>query len=365
MKSCLLFIYTNKVFSQLISQIKHLPGHKFIEQEPQTINLNNLNVEVVSSDASGIGKSHYIRQYATNKNREYVYFSLGGDISREDIMNRLCSINSINPNVVFHLDLVQTKKLDMLKDFLFSFLVLRFISQQGKLFYFNEKMEIKIEIPYGFVDFLEQYNILKLFKINKLLKSKMPPLDIPNNILSDIQIVCINLDFLKKNKINDNNIYIEGLSKIKFNELTEKEKLNYIEAKVLSTERCIELIKKYFYITTPTFYQINSFVSVLADQLRYFTVNFYLEKTILFENAMSRSKTYLYKIRQFIIESIIEITKFFTEGAYNNVIQSQDIAYKSQTADYNQEEAERIAINKLTERKVVSFSQIKSSDTTS
>ena len=118
---------------------------------------------------------------------------------------------------------------------------------------------------------------------------------------------------------------------------------------------------EYFYIKKPTFYQLKSFIAILADQFRYFTRNFYLEKSNLFDNASNLNKPYLKEIRQFIINSIIKITKFFTEGAYDSLMQSQNVAYKSIQPNYDQDDAEKQAIHKLTERKVVSFSQIKPS----
>ena len=357
MKSCLLFLYTN-TSDQLIIQIKKLVGHQFIEENFDKIDLTKENITVVSSDASGIGKSHWIRDKNNSNKKKYVYFPLGGEITREEVIQCLKDKEINNPNTLLHIDLVDSKKVEVMRDFLFSFLILHYFPYNEHIVYLNENIQIMVEVPFGFVDFLQQYSILKEFQQHKMSKDKLPEITIPGNPLTNIQIVCMYLDLYDKNEIDKYNLFIERLTNA---EITKKNKEYYFQGKIIERKRALALLAKYYNTKKYTFYQINSFINAFADQLKYLTNSLYLEVDLLKNNAKHSGRKGLKTIRNYTIKSLLEITQYFTKGAYSDLISQQNIAYQSQTADYNLEQAEEKAINALSNKEVVSFDKIKPS----
>jgi len=79
-----------------------------------------------------------------------------------------------------------------------------------------------------------------------------------------------------------------------------------------------EEIKKSIFL--PNYYQITSFIDVLSTQLKRFNQNFYLNAYII--NKFCNGD---WKIRSFIIESFIKITKHITEGAFHKIVKKKKI----------------------------------------
>ena len=114
-----------------------------------------------------------------------------------------------------HIDITETKKKDLMKEFLFSFLINKCYKESENLFYLNDNVDIYIEIPFGFTDFFKEYKLLTLFQNKiKIEKNKLAPLIISEELDSDIQVVCNYLKKLDENEdlITQNNIVIHGIS---------------------------------------------------------------------------------------------------------------------------------------------------------
>ncbi len=92
MVSCLLFIYDkgNKT-KEIIIEIEKLPNHKYFDFDFQT-KKKFPNIEFYTSKRSGLGKSTLIKnnfiKEDEKKEYEYIYFPLGGDINRNEIIER-------------------------------------------------------------------------------------------------------------------------------------------------------------------------------------------------------------------------------------------------------------------------------------
>ncbi len=68
------------------------------------------------------------------------------------MINRLRSLN-INDNYIIHIDLYDTINVDLMKDFLFSFLVNKLFYFDENIFYLGNKIKNYVEVPFGFVNF--------------------------------------------------------------------------------------------------------------------------------------------------------------------------------------------------------------------
>ena len=347
MKSCLNFIFNSKD-SEIYEQIRELGGKILKAKDFKNLNasIDNKNIKIFYSDASGVGKSTKIKNEILNDGKKYIYMPIGGEFTREEIIKRLLKIEfEKEKETAIHIDIQETKKKDLMKEFLFSFLINKCYKESENLFYLNDNVDIYIEIPFGFTDFFKEYKILILFKNKyKLEKSKLEPLIISEKLDSDIQIVCNYLKLLDENEnmIAYNNIIIP--------EVSENINENGIKAQVIEQKVCEELIKKYFKENKPTYYQICSFISVLGHQLKYFTKNIYFNVQTMKDMGKERNLS----VRVDCVKAFINITSYFTKGAYGKLLNSQDINVALQEGNSDEK-----AINLLTDNKdIVSYDKI-------
>ena len=120
------------------------------------------NISIIYSAASGLGKSFQIKSEIQKANKQYEHFPVGGVFCRENIIKRLHKINFKPGKTVIHLDLYETKDNNLMKDFLFSFLILRSYFDNNLIFYLDSSIEIKIELPCGFIDYFKKFPLLTL-----------------------------------------------------------------------------------------------------------------------------------------------------------------------------------------------------------
>jgi len=356
MKSCLLFIYSEENKSkEIITEIVKLPNHKYFDFKAEgNINDNHIyhipNVEIYSSEVSGLGKSTLIKNKFREEDQEYeyVYFPIGGDIQKDEIIQRLIELT--DKKVALHIDLYDTRYLELLSEFLFSFLILKYYSQDENIFYYGDEIKIKVEIPNSFIDFKTVFPIFIFFENVYIELQHLPSLIVPANVTSDIQIVA---NYLKNiNNINASNIYIPGVSVSKTS--------NIIKAQILSQRECSDLVYKFLEIHNPNYYQIESYISIIAEQLRLFTNSIYLNSDYI--NDIKQVNLELGDIRSFFVKSLTLITKHFVTSAYDNIIKGQNIAHsQQQKKDFDIERENEQAIEVLTQKEPFSLKNIKHS----
>jgi len=372
MKSCLVFAYSDKT-STIVQYLERIKGHEKLEhknknKEPKI--LYEEKVQIISSDKSGVGKSTYIKNEVEKNKKFYIHFPFGGEFNRKEVISRLKKINIKSENAnrtVIHLDLYDSKQTDLMKDFLYSFLITKLYGQNETLFYLSKEVEIKIEIPNGFIDFFLKFPILDMFKNKyKMSINKLPPLVVDPRIDSNIQIVCNYLKLLEEGKLNDHDLYIKNVS-INVDEMVEKELIKEstsIKAIPLSQKECEELIKRNIGIKDPTYYQINSFINALSGQLKKFSINFLLSAGNLIQTSKYLVKPNLNKVRTMLIKSFIRNTQHFTQGAFDKLLNSQLEMYKIGTkqGNYDEKKQEELAIKALSDAtEIISFDKIKPS----
>ena len=226
---------------------------------------------------------------------------------------------------------------------------MRFYSQNENIFFYGNEIKIKIEIPNSFLDYYQLFPFFSFFEQIIIKHNNLPKLLISNNVKSSIQIVC---NYLKSlSQINDKDIYIEGIS-------FEKSR-NRIEAIPLSQEKCQSLIFQYLNIQKPNFYQIESYIKIIAQQLELFSKSYYLNVSHLSE--IQKYKKNLQNIRFFFINSLIHVTKHFITSAYENILKGQNIAYEQQKGKIDSEKANEKANEILMQKEPFSLEKIKPS----
>jgi hypothetical protein len=142
MKSILLFI-NKKGTSEIIEQIRELNNKQNIELQDMRNKVNliktitNNNTEIIYSLKPGVGKSKYIKSKFQKNNKNYSYFPVGGDLNLEELLNRL-KYAIKRGNVGLHIDILDTDSeeiLEIVNQFLFSFLVMNYFSFNGNICY--------------------------------------------------------------------------------------------------------------------------------------------------------------------------------------------------------------------------------------
>ena len=365
-KSCVVFAYSDKT-SSIVQYLERIKGKKKLEHKNKKKGENILykeNVEIIYSNKSGVGKSKYIEESIKKNGKKYIYFPFGGEFNRKDVINRLKKIKiKDEEKTAIHLDLYDSKQTDLMKDFLYSFLITKLYGQKETLFYLSKKVEIKIEIPNGFINFFLKFPILSMFEKKYEMKiEELPPLIIEEQINSNIQIVCNYLKLLKSGKISDKDLNIKNVSLEYF---PENEGIQTkVDAVSLPQKECEDLIKEYIGIKNPTYYQINAFINALSGQLKKFSMNIQLNAGFLIENGNSINKPNLKKIREIMIKGFIKNTQHFTQGAFEKLLNSQmdtyDVGVKH--GEYKDDKQEEIAIKALSGlQEIINFDKIKPS----
>ena len=365
--SCLIILFINKasdIFKNLgMKKYRNIFNvkRKVFDKEMYKGN----DIEIVKSDKSGVGKSTQIKKEIEDNKKTWIYFPIGGVFTREDIIRRLKKLK-VNSYCVIHIDLYDTDQTSLMMDFLFSILITRFYGQNEDVFYLSKNIPIKIEIPNSFIDFFEKFQILTLFNKKELTISNLSPLIVPNKIDSNIQIVANYLKSLKEDKINDYDLFFPNITPEDFASRTitfkkpKKKITTTLPAQFLSSNECQKLIFNVIKekIKEPTYYQIISFINVLAVQLKKLNKNYYLNAHELI--LTGKKMNY---IRTFIVESFIKLTNHFTEGAFTELLKNQKKVHNTQSGQYNEGEDLNNANNVLANynHEVISFKAIKPS----
>ena len=366
MKSCVAFGYSVRDDS-LVRTLENLKGRKFLKHDDKNKmgkKLYKENVEIVSSDKAGVGKSTQIKLNILKEGKKYIHFPFGGEFSRKDVINRLTKIQDKirdEEKTVIHLDLYDSKQVDLMKDFLYSFLVTKLYGQNENLFYLSKKVKIVIEIPCGFIDFFNKYPLLSLFENRTQMEiAKLPPLIVPKELNSNIQIVCNYLKLLNSGKLSEKDLIISGvsLSKDDIKNTINEEIFNEdttIDAVSLDAKECDtlikDLLKNKLKIQNPTYYQINSFINVFSGQLKNFSMNFNLSAAKLIETGIILKDRKFQNLREIMVRSFIQNTIHFTQGAFDKILNAQLETYKIKVeqGNYDENKQEEIAVKALSE----------------
>ena len=364
MKSCLVFLYTDNN-SEIVRQIqkihyceilKHDDKNNFLEENI----FEGEKIEIYYSDKAGVGKSIKIKNDAEEKSKKYVYFPLGGEFNKFEVISRLKNNNLLiqEKNIVFHIDLFDTEKNELMKEFLFCILITKLYGQNEDSFYLNKEIEIKVELPFGFIDFFSKFPFLKMFK-NKIKISfkDLPPLIVSNKVDSDIQIICNYLRLFKNKKIIDTDLYIPNISSPYFNDLPNK-----ITAEIIPYDECKDLLYEYLKIDLPNYYQINNFIKILSGQLKKLSLIKSLSANILITMGKKLNLPDLTNNRYIIIDSIIKNTRFLIESSFQKLLNSQNISYLNSNigGEFDEKKQNELAIEALSQiSDIISYNNVK------
>ena len=366
MRSCLIILHINETseiykWLKLEKSIKKLT---LLKADYERENYLDNKIEIIYSDKSGVGKSRQIKEEILKSNKTYIYFPFGGVLDRNHILERLKRLE-LNDNCVIHLDLYDTDQISLMMEFLFSVLITKVYGKNENIFYLSKYIKVKIEIPNSFIDFFAKFPVLDLFPKKKLSIDNLAKLIVPKEITSNIQIISNYLKDIIDERINQKDLYFPGITPEivkdeifvkKQNQKETKKEVTATEARILSQGECEDLILDVLKekIAKPTYYQINTFIDILAEQIKKFNQNYYLCARQLRIAGISY-------IRTFIINSFINLTEHFTRGAFTELLNSQIQTHKKITGQYDEGKDIDNAIGDLANninKDVISFDKI-------
>ena len=107
----------------------------------------------------------------------------------------------------------------------------------------------------------------------------------------------------------------------------------------------------------PNYYQINSFISILGEEFKILANSIFLSSEEINIKLQDNSRKDLIGIRNFFIQCLIEVTKHFIKGAYDEILKEQNYIekkQKSESININNDEK----LRNLISTKKVSFDKI-------
>ena len=359
MNSCLIFLNLN-IDSEICNNLKLIKFKTFeskIKNEFGNQLMDDTSIMVISSDKPGFGKSTKIKKNILKNKKDYIYFPIGGILTRKNIFNRLKNLK-INKNSSIHLDLYDTNNIDLMKEFLFLILITKSYKINEDIFYLFNENEIQIEIPNESFDFFSKFPILTLIPQNlehKLTIYNLEKLIVPQQIDSDIQIVCNYLKLIKLNKIDDYILYFKNFSPnfIIQNILEKNENsIKIIDAEIIPNNECHQLIFENYKIGKNDFsyYQINIFIKLLAMQFKKFNQSYLLNSI-----KMINKKKDIKKARPYIINEFIKLSEYLTKIFFKNLLYEQSRLDNIFNEQNNKKEIEE-NINEFNKNYIISFS---------
>ena len=249
------------------------------------------DVKFVTSTLPGLGKTEFVRQDAVDKGMNVVTFPISGQINQSKIIERLKQLD-FKDFQCLHFDIGEVDDPVLLDTFLFQLIVTGMVSF-GTQLYRLPKTHVYIEIANSLNDQLrESLAITKCFTRVQLQWSNYDNLEVSSKITSDIQVVCQYLHALERGRLETIDIHFSGRQEIK----------------PLSANRCRELLLKYYSTNSgTTFTALNTFLGLLAGQLRKFSRSTFF--TI--ENLKLMLEDKAFGVRSNLLTALLDVSKDF------------------------------------------------------
>jgi hypothetical protein len=323
--SCIVFIYEKKNAGlSFINEIGKLDKQDIQidnnnpneENSTQSENqIDTSNITVISSEFCGLGKTFKIKKMIEKKKQKYFHFPLGFILTKKAISTKIFSLfenikkekekeidnstenkekkeNQKKPEIknAVHLDLIESEETSIINEFLFAFLITKFYTNNETIIYIPKDIEIYIEIPNCFNDYLSQFGILKIFPRETISLAQKPRLNLSAEMIEIFQrMVALN---------SNARIEEEFLAKFMDNE------------------------KKYSY------YQIIIFIRLFISQYNKFNSKLHFMET--------NDKGIKIDVTDKCIKDFARSTKYFIDGGFQKLIMEKinEEKLKKENKDY-------------------------------
>ncbi|XP_028413413.1 E3 ubiquitin-protein ligase rnf213-alpha-like, partial [Dendronephthya gigantea] len=255
------------------------------------------DVKFVTSTLPGLGKTEFIREEALEKEMNVVTFPISGQFDQSKIIRRLKQIHLRNFQCL-HFDIGEVDDPILLDTFLFQLIVTGMVSC-GTQLYSLRNTHVYIEVANSLNDRLcESLVISQSFTCKELKWDDYKNLKVSKKTTSDIQVVCQYLDVFDRNRLESTDVRFKGQQRVES----------------LPANRCHELLRKYYLTSSETtFTALNTFLGLLANQLRNFSKSsFFMTHNIKYMVEQKQKG-----VRRNLFEALLEVSKNFAARALN------------------------------------------------
>ncbi|KAH7446603.1 hypothetical protein KP509_01G064300 [Ceratopteris richardii] len=247
-------------------------------------------MRVVTSDLSGMGKSRFVKRQF---NGSCVTLAISGDMSHEHLILKLKEMN-IARNCMLHIDITTEKGYEWLNEILFELLICGTLRSSHAGVYRLVASEVYVELANTLGNLLEASLFICSWLPQQHLKWDINAWEVSKSIHSDDQIVCIYLDKLANERLDQQDIVFKG------------EKRN---AAALSEAQCRELIEIFFVKDSiqMSYTILKGFIATFAYQLKKFGANDFCKCETLCWILRTDSATG--NFRSMIVSSLLQISR--------------------------------------------------------
>ena len=295
------------------------------------------NIKVISSDYCGLGKSFKIKKMINEDKKKYYHFPLGGLLTKKTIFEKINNLfkkikndalerkdkenlkdkiddneTSDNQysefnNIAIHLDLIESEETSLINEFLFSFLITKFYTNNEDILYIPNNFKIYIEIPNSFEDYLVKYGILNAFHIENIVIGELRQNE--NSNITNIPMLELDLDLKKDDQ--DTKKY--------FKKTIEKSSNKEIE----------KFIKDNIGITKYSYHQINTFIKLFISNFMIF------DGKLIFSNSQGDN------ITEECIKHFANSTRYFTNGGFAKLIMNYSRKKEEKNGDNKEDRKDK------------------------
>lgn len=261
------------------------------------------DINVFTSDSPGLGKTEKIRTLAASLEKGIKSLHISGPNNKSQLIRRLRDLD-LKPYEILHIEIGLAERPEELDTFLFELVILRYVSFSS-LSYVLPETNIALEIENCSNQIMiDSMPFSMCFKRQHLKWENYDNYrcqQVPN---SPVQVVCAYLGKLDNGDLNTD-IDLSSIS-------------------LINEKKCQSLLRKYF----PSFDGINftivdSFVSVLGNQLKKFSASAYFQKTNL---GLMIGEDNTFAVRKIVLEALIQ---FSTEFASRSIASSRALQHRT------------------------------------
>ena len=269
-----------------------------------------INCCVVDSICSGMGKSQFVKTFASENQLKWVYFPISGEINRESLANRFKQLQ-MKRGSLLHVDIGETTKYDILIEFLFYLIICGGFLANDELFYLPNDTRVFIEIPNSVNNQIaSKLSFLSIFEQITIDHSNLDQMFISEDPMSKEQIIGNVIESYQDNTIQKINFKVKKCECEKQRHLDCCFNFDSQNLKALTPEKCRKLILKTCIskinekleeklgrkvaeneLKLPTYYQVQSFISILDHQFKKFLSSYAFSISHLKQTKKSEKRT--------------------------------------------------------------------------
>ena len=217
------------------------------------------DVEVITSEVPGLGKSEYISCRASEKGKTPLLFAVGGPLTKTDLVRQLLQ-KTPSDFQVLHIDIRPSSDPSLIDSFIFELLVVGMVVAGTFLCELNTS-EVLIEIANTQQNHLrDSLTNCSNFKRHHIEWDTYDGFVVSKEVNSPVQVVCNYLKAVEEGSLDSRQITFSALSK----------------GTILSSDRCRQLLKTHFSPTSKmAFTTVNMYLNVLATELKKMSASHY------------------------------------------------------------------------------------------